>query len=63
MAGVAKSLSGFNVPFLERFAKERQAQANELQRQAAKAQREADTARKMVKRMKRGGTGGDEQRP
>lgn len=54
MAGIAKSLGGFDVSFLERFAKERQAQANELQRQAAKAQREADAARKMVKRMKRG---------
>lgn len=57
----SSAMRGFDVPFLERFAKERQAQADELQRQAAKAQREADAARKMVRRIKRGGENGDEQ--
>lgn len=52
-------LRGFDMPFLERFARERQAQADEMQRRAAMAQREADAARKMVKRMKEARRGRD----
>lgn len=50
----AQTLKGFDPEFLQRFAEQRQAAANEHQRQAAKAQREADAARKEIKRREGG---------